>query len=184
MSEDVQVRYAQLADRDTVWPLACDFATTFDLDHDRYNSSFERRVAEPNTLLIIAHLPTAEVVGYLLAFSHTTFLANGPVAWVEEVMVAEQARRGGIGRRLIATAEDWSASIGAAYIALATRRAAGFYLALGYTESAAFFRKLTTTTEPGVRAKGTSGLYGLPRRHLTALRVSSWHFALVATDAK
>ena len=79
MSEDVQVRYAQLADRDTVWPLACDFATTFDLDHDRYNSSFERRMAEPNTLLIIAHLPTAEVVGYLLAFSHTTFLANGPV---------------------------------------------------------------------------------------------------------
>ena len=78
-------------------------------------------MAEPNTLLIIAHPPTAEVVRYLLAFSHTTFLANGPVAWVEEVMVAEQARRGGIGRRLIATAEDWSASIGAAYIALATR---------------------------------------------------------------
>jgi GNAT superfamily N-acetyltransferase len=95
-------------------------------------------------------------------------------------MVAEQARRGGIGRRLIATAEDWSASIGAA----CNTGAAGFYLALGYTESAAFFRKLTTTTEPGVRAKGTSGLYGLPRRHLTGLRVSSWHFALVATDAK
>ena len=41
MSEDVQVRYAQLADRDTVWPLACDCATTFDLEYDRYNSSFE-----------------------------------------------------------------------------------------------------------------------------------------------
>jgi GNAT superfamily N-acetyltransferase len=31
-------------------------------------------------------------------------------------MVAEQARRGGIGRRLIATAEDWIASIGATYM--------------------------------------------------------------------
>jgi hypothetical protein len=40
-------------------------------------------------------------------------------------------------------AENWSASKGAAYVALATRRASDFYLALGYTESAAYFRKLS-----------------------------------------
>jgi GNAT superfamily N-acetyltransferase len=101
-------------------------------------------MTEPDALLIIAHTPEEVVLGYLLAFSHPTFLANGPVVWVEEVMVAEQARHTGIGRRLMATAENWSASRGAAYVALATRRAAGFYVALGYTESATFFRKVIT----------------------------------------
>ena len=39
-------------------------------------------------------------------------------------------------------AEVWAAAAGAAYVALATRRAAPFYAALGYDESAAFFRKV------------------------------------------
>lgn len=38
-------------------------------------------------------------------------------------------------------AEEWAADQGAAYVALATRRAADFYAALGYAESATFFRK-------------------------------------------
>jgi hypothetical protein len=38
--------------------------------------------------------------------------------------------------------ESWAKSRGAALVALATRRAAPFYLALGYEESASYFRKL------------------------------------------
>jgi hypothetical protein len=38
----------------------------------------ESVVAEPNALLIIAHTPVTDIVGYLLAFTHQTFLANGP----------------------------------------------------------------------------------------------------------
>ncbi|MDQ0635950.1 GNAT superfamily N-acetyltransferase [Arthrobacter pascens] len=41
------------------------------------------------------------VVGYLLAHCRATFLANGPVAWVEEIMVAERARRNGVGQALM-----------------------------------------------------------------------------------
>jgi len=37
--------------------------------------------------------------------------------------------------------EEWTASHGAKLVALATRRAAEFYRALGYTESAVYFRK-------------------------------------------
>ena len=37
-------------------------------------------------------------------------------------------------------AEQWARSIGAAYLALATRRAAAFYAALGYEDSAVYFR--------------------------------------------
>jgi hypothetical protein len=39
-------------------------------------------------------------------------------------------------------AEQWGSSAGVAYVALASRRARDFYLALGYEDSAVFFRKI------------------------------------------
>jgi GNAT superfamily N-acetyltransferase len=90
---------------------------------------------------IYAETPQLGIVGYLLANSHLTFLANGPVAWVEEIMVDQQVRRTGVGRALMEAAEDWSRAINAAYMALATRRAGDFYLALGYQHSAVFYKK-------------------------------------------
>lgn len=38
--------------------------------------------------------------------------------------------------------ERWAAAEGCALVALATRRAAPFYRAIGYEESAVYFRKL------------------------------------------
>jgi GNAT superfamily N-acetyltransferase len=76
-----------------------------------------------------------------MATSHPAFHANGSVAWVEEVMVAEPARGTGVGRQLMAAAEAWARRRGARYVALATRRAAPFYQALGYEESAVYFKK-------------------------------------------
>lgn len=84
------------------------------------------------------------LVGYLLATSHPAFHANGEVAWVEELMVAASARRSGVGRALMAAAETWARHRGAAYIALATRRAAPFYQALAYDESATYFKRPLT----------------------------------------
>lgn len=93
-----------------------------------------------------AHLLVAEqdaqVVGYLLGFVHATFYANGPVAWVEEITVAENSRRHGIGRLLMQQFEQWAAARDARLVALATRRAVPFYQALGYEESALYLRKL------------------------------------------
>jgi GNAT superfamily N-acetyltransferase len=100
-------------------------------------------ITRRDTLVLIAE-GDEQVVGYLLASTHGTFFANAPVAWVEELMVAEPARRSGIATALIAHAELWARQQGAAYVSLATRRAANFYDALGYEESAIFFRKLLT----------------------------------------
>jgi GNAT superfamily N-acetyltransferase len=58
-------------------------------------------------------------------------------------MVEELYRKLGIGRALVDEAEQWSASVGGIYISLATRRAGAFYVALGYDESATFFKKAT-----------------------------------------
>jgi GNAT superfamily N-acetyltransferase len=49
-----------------------------------------------------------------------------------------------VGRALMAAAETWARHRGAAYIALATRRAAPFYQALAYDESATYFKRPLT----------------------------------------
>jgi GNAT superfamily N-acetyltransferase len=84
-------------------------------------------------------------VGYLLGFRHLTFYANGPVGWVEEVAVRRQDRGLGVGRAMMDAFEDWARRQSCILVALATRRAAPFYLALGFEESAVYYRKLLVT---------------------------------------
>ncbi len=83
-----------------------------------------------------------ELVGYILGFIHDTFYANGPVAWVEEIMVHPEYRRTGLGGRLMESFESWCKSNGAVLSALATRRASEFYEAIGYEASAKYYRRL------------------------------------------
>jgi len=58
------------------------------------------------------------------------------------VFVRDQYRGLGVGRVLMSEFEQWAARRGCALVALATRRAASFYRALGYEESAVYFRKV------------------------------------------
>jgi GNAT superfamily N-acetyltransferase len=78
----------------------------------------------------------------VLGFDHYTFFANGRVAWVEELMVREPFRRQNIGQCLMQAFEAWAKARGCKLVGLATRRAAAFYQAIGYEESATYFRKL------------------------------------------
>jgi GNAT superfamily N-acetyltransferase len=138
--QKMHVRPAGPGDRDQVWPLARDLATSYVVQRPAFGHSFAALLAHPDTLVLVAERG-GEVVGYLLATSHPAFHANGPVARVEEVMVAAEARGAGAGRQLMAAAEAWARCRGARYVALATRRAAPFYQALGYEDSAVYFKK-------------------------------------------
>jgi GNAT superfamily N-acetyltransferase len=137
---EVRIRRAVAGDRDAVWPLARDFATSFRPERDPFDAVFARLLARDDALLLVA-VEGDTVVGYLLASTHDTFLANGPVGWVEELMVAPSVRRRRVGHSLMAAAEAWAHEASAAYLALASRRAGPFYLALGYEDSAVFFKK-------------------------------------------
>lgn len=131
-----------------MWPLARAFATSFELERSAFDRSYRSLLARADSLVLVATTPDLAVAGYLLANEHTTFLANGPVVWVEEVMVDERVRRSGIGSALIAHAEAWAYQTGARYVSLASRRAGPFYLALGYEDSAVFFKKVLSETNP------------------------------------
>lgn len=135
------IRHAAPQDTEVVLALARDFATSFVVEPAAFRKSFSILLADPHACLLVAE-QDRRAVGYLLGFEHTTFYANGPVAWVEEITVSSHQRRSGIGRLLMQGFEGWAAARGARLVALATRRAAPFYQALGYEESASYFRKL------------------------------------------
>lgn len=123
-----------------IFLLARAFATSFVVEQAAFERTFAELLTHPEAFMAVAEAD-GEVAGYVLGFDHLTFFANGRVAWVEEIMVGEVYRRQGVGRRLMEAFEAWATAREAKMIALATRRAADFYAALGYEESATYFRK-------------------------------------------
>ena len=140
------IRAAVPADEGQVAALAAALAQSFPFSPAAFAASYPALLAAPDACLLVADTAGtgAGLAGYLLGFRHLTFFAGGPVGWVEEVLVTEAGRGQGTGRALMAAFEQWAAEHGCALVALATRRAAPFYRALGYEESAAYYRKLLT----------------------------------------
>ena len=145
------IRPAQYADAKAIFALAQPFATSFVVNEQTFHRSFAALLASSQAHLAVAET-AQQLVGYVLGFDHYTFFANGPVAWVEEIMVSEPFRRQGIGQLLMQEFEAWARARGCKLLALATRRAATFYQALGYEESAVYFRKLLELERPHERA--------------------------------
>ncbi len=144
----VTIRPATIDDRDALFPLARDMATSFVVTSDGFASSFASIISSHTMCLGLAiHLET--IAGYVLGSFHPCFYASGNVAWVEEIMVKEESRKRGVGRLLMFYFEDWAAGADCRLVSLATRRAADFYLALGYKESATYFKKELEAEQDG-----------------------------------
>jgi GNAT superfamily N-acetyltransferase len=136
-----EIRSATAADADALFELVEQFATSFRPRRDTFDMCLQELAGDPSAWLAVAERG-GQIVGYCLGFDHFAFFANGRVAWVEEITARPDWRRRRIGAQLMTAFEDWARSRGAVLIALATRRAAAFYSALGYEESATYFRKL------------------------------------------
>jgi GNAT superfamily N-acetyltransferase len=137
----IQIRHADSSDSDAVAALASELAQSFAFSRAKFDLSFPALLAAADACLLVA-TDGDDRVGYLLGFRHLTFYANGPVGWVQEVLVRPASRGRGVGRALMVAFERWAAERDCALVALATRRAAPFYLALGYQESAVYLRKV------------------------------------------
>ncbi|MFT4030301.1 MAG: GNAT family N-acetyltransferase [Protaetiibacter sp.] len=138
---DFTIRRATTGDADSVLNLVRQFAVSFTPSQERFSEAFAAALDRDDLFAAVA-VDAPNVVGYVLANRHITFFADGPVVWVEEVMVDPASRKHGIGRALMDATEAWARAEGARYISLATRRASDFYRAIGYEDSAVFFRKL------------------------------------------
>ena len=140
MSE-TEIRRANAADADQIFELAREFATSFTPERASFDVAFAHLVDQEDTRILVAE-EGGRLIAYLLGFDHYAFFANGHVAWVEEIMVAEPQRRQGIGRALMDVFESWATERGSRLAALATRRASTFYESLGYEETAGYFSKM------------------------------------------
>jgi len=135
------IRRAVLSDREEIFPLVTAFATSFKPEKAAFDLSFHQIINDNSACLLVAEMET-QLIGYCLGFDHYAFYANGRVSWIEEIMVCEDFRKKEIGRMLMNEFEYWSRYRDSKLVGLATRRAAPFYEALDYENSAVFFRKL------------------------------------------
>lgn len=138
---DYTLRKASADDANQLFSLVTQFATSFKPERAAFEVCLEALLLDENAWLSLAE-DQGEVIGYCLGFDHYAFYANGRVSWVEEIMVKAELRRHGVGQRLMEGFEAWAQARGSRLVGLATRRAAPFYMALGYEESAIFFRKV------------------------------------------
>jgi len=123
-----------------LFPLARDLATSFTVSENGFASSFASILATRTMCLGLA-TDSKSIIGYVLGGCHPCFYASGHVAWIEEIMVSPDFRKMGVGRLLMNYFEAWAAAADCRLVSLATRRADAFYLALGYKESATYFKK-------------------------------------------
>ena len=140
MQPSIRVRHARAADRDAIFALAKDLATSFTVSRAAFEANFPRLIGRDDVACLVVE-DKEVVLGYCLAFDHPTFYANGRVTHVEEVAVHVDHRRKGLGRMLMAAIEIWALGRSSKVAGLATRRASAFYRALKYEEAATYFRK-------------------------------------------
>jgi GNAT superfamily N-acetyltransferase len=138
---EVKIREATFDDLDGLFELSRSFVTSFELIEDEFTKSLESIIGNASNILLVAEYDDS-VVGYCLAFDHLTFYANGRVSWIEEITVKKSMRGQGVGRQLIQDIELWAVARNSKLISLATRRASEFYQAVGYEESAIYYRKI------------------------------------------
>ena len=86
----------------------------------RFHDAYAAVLSTDDACLLVA-VSGEEVVGYLLGFCHRTFYANGPVGWVEEILVRSGLRGRGVGRALMRMFEQWATRRNCILAALATR---------------------------------------------------------------
>jgi GNAT superfamily N-acetyltransferase len=140
MAMPPNVRRATVADEFALFALVADFPTPTPPSREAFAAALRTKLRDPDGFVAVAEY-RGELVGYVAGDAHETFYAGGKVAWVDEILVAEAARRQGIGRALMAEFEAWAENGRCRLIGLATRAAASFYEELGFEDSAGYFKR-------------------------------------------
>jgi predicted N-acetyltransferase YhbS len=138
--EAITIRDAGPEDGPAVFALLRDFVTSYAPSEEAFARHFPAILAREDADLLVA-VRDGAVVGYALAARFPTLYANGPVAFLQELMVDCNHRERGIGRALVTAILDRARAADCAELTLATRRAGDFYRKLGFTESAGYFKR-------------------------------------------
>ena len=148
------VRPATKEDEEAVFHLAAQLSPKFVVERPAFSVAFARLTEAEDVYLHVAD-SSGCVIAYLLGWTRLAFYSNGPVSWVQEIVVHPEHRRRRVGKLLMGHFEGWSADHGARLISLATRGASDFYMALDYRESATYYKKPIQPNQPPQRNAGS-----------------------------
>ena len=148
----LQIRRAMLADELELLALVVQFPTPTPSTSESFAQSFRVKLKDPDSFIAVAALDS-KLIGYISGDAHETFYAGGKTAWVDEILVAPDERRRGVGRALMSEFENWAETSRCRLVGLATRGAASFYEDLGFQTSAGYFKRYL---KPGDRGRSAT----------------------------
>jgi len=134
------IRQSTLIDQRELFALAQTFPSSEELNLEIFTLTLSEKVEDPASYIGVAEKDNV-IVGYASGSLHSTIYANGPTFWLDEILVAENFRKLGIGNMLMNDITAWSVERKCKLISLATNGASEFYKAIGFTDSARYFKK-------------------------------------------
>ncbi|MER5520766.1 GNAT family N-acetyltransferase [Streptomyces sp. NPDC048254] len=141
------VREATPSDADDIYRLLIGFVTSYRPDRAVFDGATFPRIiaaaAEGSAEFLVAEQDSG-VVGYLLALRMPTLFAGGTILELLELAVAEPMRGRGTGSALIRAVQAKAREAKDVEVTVPTRRAADFYRALGFHETAVHLKWSTT----------------------------------------
>src|SRR5439155_19390694 len=122
------------------FPLLEQFAMSYRPRRAAFDRHYPLLLGADHVELLVAELD-GRIVGYAIAFKLLTLFANGEVVELQELMVDPEYRNQGIGRRLVEEIVERARAGGAIEVTVPTRRAADYYLRLGFAETATCLKR-------------------------------------------
>lgn len=145
------VRAATAADGDDVFRLLGAFVTSYRPERAVFDGvTFPRvlREAAAGRAELLVAEQDGRVSGYALAARMPTLFAGGAVLELLELCVDPPVRGRGAGSALVRAVQAKAARAGDIEVTVPTRRASGFYLALGFRETATYLKWPTGQADP------------------------------------
>jgi len=153
---DIEIREAGRKDMDVIWKATT--GTVWNdipaeersaLDRAAFESHFRPRaeaiMTSEESAVLVAESADGSVVGYAIVGGTSSMLGPAPFGFLYDLWIAPEARRQGVGRRLLARAEQWCRGRGYLRIKLevaATNAGArALYASEGFAEERLFLGK-------------------------------------------
>ena len=140
------VRSAVANDADAVFDLLSLLAMSYQPSRAAFDRTYPLLIASPSAHLLVAE-DDAGAVGYVYAIDIPTLFANGMITEILELYVVESHRRMGIGTDLVNAVVARARQRGSAEATVPTRRASGFYQAIGFEQTAELLKLRLTASE-------------------------------------
>jgi N-acetylglutamate synthase-like GNAT family acetyltransferase len=135
------IRPATIDDADAVYRLLRQLAVSYTPDLESFAAAFPQLVADDSAILLVAEEDSV-VIGYALAIVSLLLYTNGKAAQLQELVVDEDRRGTGNGGALVRAIEVECRALGVRQLTVASRRAAGFYEARGYSTTADYLKRV------------------------------------------